>query len=51
MMRYLQPFANVTGHYTKGMVPMLKHLKLKQIGRHHSGIGQYRSRHRDVHDL
>ena len=34
-----QPFCDITGTHPKGMMSMLKMLKLSHIGRHHSGIG------------
>jgi hypothetical protein len=37
----LQPYADLTGEYPKGMMPMLTKLGIKHEGRHHSGIGYY----------
>ncbi|PVD22660.1 hypothetical protein C0Q70_15915 [Pomacea canaliculata] len=36
-------FADVTGVFPKGLQPMLQELKIKQIGRHHSGIDDCRN--------
>ncbi|KAK7508268.1 hypothetical protein BaRGS_00000507 [Batillaria attramentaria] len=33
-------FADVTGTYPRGMMPMLEMLGIPHVGRHHSGIGK-----------
>ena len=37
-----QSFAEVTGIYPKGIIPMLKHFELPLLGNLHSGIGMKR---------